>query len=206
MAMMRRLRWVARLAQCALSAYVLSACLGGQTGQPTGLTCQVTPPESVAPDQDYDGITPRALAQSFVGKHSAPLLWRTGELATSESQPVGNPDEITFVVSYSDVAGTGSKYCNQQLSVVVAVEITTRDTGLHQTGTLALVAVNGQLEAGSFTVTSDAATVTVMFSGAPNPLEMSGTVEAQSGSWPSKWAQFSNQDLGSGGAGGGGGP
>lgn len=207
MAIRRRARRGARFGAALLSACALSACLGGQTGQPDSASCQPTLASGdVAPDQDYGGITPRALAQAFVGTHSAPLLWRTGVLAAPDSRQVGAADEITLVVSYADSAGSGSDTCISQLSVDVAVDITTRDTGLHETGTLTLVAINGVVNPASFTVTSDAAAVSAMFSAASNSLEISGTLEPLSGSWPSAWAQFSNQDLGSGGTGGSSGP
>ena len=205
MAMRRKVQRVARFGACLFSAYLFSACLGGQTGQPASASCQTTG-AIVPPDQDYRGITPRALAQAFVGTHSAPLQWRTGALAAADSQQVGASDEITFVISYSDVAGTTGNDCFPQLSVEVAVDITTRDTGLHESGTLTLAASGGQIEPVSFTGTSDAATVSAMFSGASNALEISGTVETHSGTWPSAWAQFSSADSGSAGAGGSGAP
>jgi len=206
MAMRRKVHRVARFGACLFSACLFSACLGGQTGQPASATCKTTGADIVASDQDYGGITPRALAQAFVGTHSAPLVWRTGVPAAPDSQQVGAPDEITFVISYSDVAGTTSNDCFPRLNVEVAVDITTRDTGLHESGTLTLAASNGQIEPVSFMVTSDAATVSAMFSGASNALEISGTLETHSGTWPSAWAQFSSADSSSAGAGGSGAP
>src|SRR4051812_44797032 len=107
MATRRYIQRLARLATCLVSVCALGGCLGGQTGQPDSATCDPTAPSGVQPDQDYGGITPRALAQAFVGTHRAPLLWRTGQLGAADSQPVGAADEITLVVSYAGGAGTG---------------------------------------------------------------------------------------------------
>src|SRR5437773_8369131 len=134
---------------CSLSAPLLVACTGGQTGQPT--RAAACPPVNVSADEPVHGITPSELARLFEGRYTSALRWLLRSSGPSEAGSSLGDDEITVGITYQGANGT--THCEADLEVEVAVDMTTRDTGVHETGSAILSAPAGSTELGTFAFT-----------------------------------------------------
>ena len=112
-----------------LAAALATACLGGQTGQPTSATCDVT---SLDAGANWHGATVRATAQAFEGTYSAPLQWREEPRSSEIQTPVDFVDSVQLTITYSNAKAT--KSCWDQLSVPVSVTLTTSASSLSDSG------------------------------------------------------------------------
>ena len=168
-------RWSgSRLALCVASASVVAGCfLGGQTGQPGE--------EAPTSGCDTSGVSPDALARAFEGQHSAALSWLR---ASPDAGPPVTDDEITIDVVDAGLAGTTCP-----LSVPVTVTITTRDTGIHETGTGTLFS-SGVLDFVRLEFSGQRVNVTVFLQRSNGMIELSGSLRSLDSSLPGPSATF----------------
>lgn len=186
-------RWCRRAVLVFLvGACPLVACEGGQTGQPSANSCSG---RIVPAGERVNGITPAELARAFEGRYTAALRWLG--LPDAGSPPAN--DEITIVVTYEGADGTTS--CGFDLGVEVSVDITTRDTGVHETGraTLSAPAASTDLATLAFSGVRVNAVVTLRRAG--GAVQISGTLESLATDLPGKRAEFppNARDSGTGG-------
>lgn len=120
-----------RRAVVVLAAALATACLGGQTGQPTSGSgsCE---PASLAPTAAWGGTTVLAAAQAFEGTYRAGLQWRVEARASTVQTPVELPDSVQLTINYDNVKVGRS--CADELNVPVSVTLTTSDSGLAESG------------------------------------------------------------------------
>jgi hypothetical protein len=189
--------WRTRCGVVLAGACVLSACEGGQTGQPTiGSSCESAFLAAPA-DQPFKGVSPRELADAFVGSYTAPLVWRA-----DSGEQVGATDEITIAITYSGDDGSVDMACGQTMRVGVGVDITTRDSGLHASGTVDLVAALGALAPARIDFDMAGLVLGADLRVAAGMVVISGTLQATELGTPSGSARFSAEPLGSAGAAG----
>lgn len=112
-----------------LAAALATACLGGQTGQPTSLDCGAT---SLAPTAAWGGTTVQAAAEGFEGTHGAGLEWRVEARSSMVQTPVELVDNVQLTITYDNAKADRS--CSNQVSVPVSVTVTTSDSGLAEGG------------------------------------------------------------------------
>ncbi len=109
-----------------LSAALVSACVGGQTGQPDSDDCR----KSLSAHQSWRGQSVRGLAEALAGTHTGHLQWE----GVADAVP---PDNISIRVAY---AGEGAiTDCGELLEVPVALEISTEQSGVAEQGKGTLV-------------------------------------------------------------------
>ncbi len=184
---------IAVLAGCALSA-----CDGGQTGQPgTPASCD-TPWLPVAVDQEMWGVSARELAQAAVGEYTAPLIWRAADHVTQ----VGATDEISVVIVYQGAGDSATNSCTSSVRVQVSVDITTRDSGIHENGSVWLEAGVGVLDPATLVLDGSQADVALQLRVEEGQVVITGTLQALSDAAPSAAADFSGKSFGAAGAGG----
>jgi hypothetical protein len=141
-------------------------------------------------------ISPRKLAQACVGHYTAPLLWS----APADQLDSGvATDEIAIDISYTGADGSANECA---MRVEVSVEITTRDSGVHETGTALLQAPLGALLPASFNLSGRDVDVAVELGVEAGQVVISGALQSRTSSTPSASAQFSAAQQGGAGAGG----
>jgi hypothetical protein len=118
-----------RRAVVVLAAALATACLGGQTGQPTSGSCDS---ESLQPGAAWGGTTVQGAAQSFEGTYTASLQWQAEPRYAATHTPVELSDSVQLTINYDGAAGSNS--CVGQLSVPVSVTLTSSDSGLAESG------------------------------------------------------------------------
>jgi hypothetical protein len=180
------------------AACLFSACEGGQTGQPgvgSNAACD-SPWVPVPADQGVASISPRQLAQACVGHYTAPLLWSAA--ADGPDSGVAT-DEIRVDISYAGADGSANECA---MRVEVTVEITTRDSGVHETGTALLQAPLGALLPASFDLSGRDVDASVELRVEAGQVVISGGLQSRTSSTPSTSAQFSAAQQGGAGAGG----
>ena len=124
------LRLTSRGALGVLLAALVTACLGGQTGQPSSFDCEVT---QLAPSAVWDTTTVQAAGQAFEGTYSARLLWQVEPRYAATHTPVELADSVQLTVEYG--SAPGSRGCGDQLRVPVSVTLTTSASSLTETAT-----------------------------------------------------------------------
>jgi hypothetical protein len=112
-----------------LAAALATACLGGQTGQPSSLECD---PQVLEAGAAWNGSTVRRAAQAFEGPYSAGLQWREEPRASTTQTPVDFPDSVQLTITYSDAKVT--RTCSDQLIVAVSVALTSSASSLAESG------------------------------------------------------------------------
>ena len=112
-----------------LTAALATACLGGQTGQPTAVSCD---PEELSPSAAWGSTTVKAAAQAFEGTYHAGLAWRVEPRSSTTQTPVVLPDSVQLAIDYADVEVR--RECAGSLNVPVFVTVTTSDSGLAERG------------------------------------------------------------------------
>jgi|SRR5450432_1094493 len=190
-------KWWTRLGAALAAAGLLWACEGGQTGQPTASACD-SPWIAVPADQSISGVSPRELARASAGRYTAPLRWRTG---SNNAEQVGAVDEITVVLAYQGADGSTND-CADMLRVDMTVDVTTRDSALHETGTVSLEARIGAVEPAMFLLNGNQVNVAVQLGVDAGQVVISGTLQSNSDATPSSVADFTSESLGQAGAGG----
>jgi hypothetical protein len=164
------------------SCVVLAGCEGGQTGQPTSVHCAS---EAVRADAHVDAVTPAELARAFEGGHTAPLKWESTSSGPSDAGALRAADEISIGIAY-DGGGGEMNPCTSDLEVEIVVDVTTRDTGIHETGRTLFSAPRGSLEYGSFDLVGRHFRISATLRRSPGKIELSGTLspigDAQAGS------------------------
>jgi hypothetical protein len=123
-----------------LFAALATACLGGQTGQPTsgGPSCA---PSDVSPTASWSGTTVEAAAQALEGPYTGSLRWQVEPRSTTTHTPVDLADNALLALVYT--GATASKNdCGDQLIVPVFVTLSTSSSGLAETGEATLTIVH----------------------------------------------------------------
>jgi hypothetical protein len=115
------------------AAALATACLGGQTGQPTAASCD---PTALEPGGSWHGTTVRAAAQAFDGVYSAGLEWREEPRSSTTQTPVDFVDSLQLTITYSNEEAT--RTCSDQLSVPVALLLSSSASGLVESGNATL--------------------------------------------------------------------
>lgn len=124
------------------AAALATACLGGQTGQPTsGSGCDST---ELEPGDSWHGATVRATAQAFEGTYSARLEWQEEPRSSTLQTPVALVDSIQLTITYSNEEATRS--CADELSVPVSVSLSSSASGLVDSGKGTLTLSSGSPE------------------------------------------------------------
>lgn len=122
------------------AAALATACLGGQTGQPTAGSCDST---GLEPGGSWHGSTVRAAAHAFEGTYSAGLQWREEPRSSAIQTPVDFVDSVQLTITYSNENAT--RTCGDQLSVPVSVSLSSSASSLVESGTgTLLIAVSSQ--------------------------------------------------------------
>jgi hypothetical protein len=130
-----------RRAVVVLAAALATACLGGQTGQPTSGSGSCDP-TSLAPTAAWGGTTVLAAAQAFEGTYRAGLQWRVEARSSTTQTPVDLVDSVQLTINYED-AKVG-RSCVDHLNAPVSVALTTSDSGLAESGPGMLTIALGQ--------------------------------------------------------------
>lgn len=169
-------RWSARnVALFFASASVLAGCIfGGQTGEDSAQAEPGCGDTTVTAHELFRGMSPAEFAQAFAGRHTSTLRW-TRPAAADAGAPVPD-DEITITVTYQGADGTMT--CSGEWRVPVIVDITTRDSGIHETGTTTLSTRPGPLQSAGFDFTGNQVEVSASLVGANGAVAISGTVRA----------------------------
>jgi hypothetical protein len=143
-----------------------------------------------------NGITPAELARAFEGRYTAALRWLGSPDAGS---PPASDDEITIVVTYEGADGRTS--CGFDLGVEVAVDIATRDTGVHETGKATLSAPAGSTDLATLVFSGVRVNALVTLRRSAGAVQISGTLESLATDLPGERAEFppNARDSGTGG-------
>jgi hypothetical protein len=112
-----------------LVAALAAGCLGGQTGHATRGSCDSKALESGAA---WGGTTVLGAAQAYEGTYAATLGWKVESRSATTHTPVELPDSVQLIINYD--GATGSESCAGELSVPVAVTLTTSESGLAESG------------------------------------------------------------------------
>jgi len=189
-------RWSCRNAVYVAGALAVVGCLGGQTGDPGGSAVCVQ--NKVGAEQRVPGVSPADLARAFEGSHAAALRWSTKKPGDAG---VRIPDDaITITVAYAD--GDGLTGCDD-LSVSVTVDITTRDSGIHETGAATLEAREGSTDNATLHFAGEQVVVSATLQRSQGAVELSGSLQAKGTGLPGDTAQFPPPAVaGTGGSGG----
>lgn len=112
-----------------LAAALASACLGGQTGQPTSAECES---EELSPASAWSNTTVDAAARSFEGTYASGLQWQTESRTAMTHSPIEFEDGAQLIVAYG--GDQAREDCYQQLSVPVTVTLTTTRSDILDSG------------------------------------------------------------------------
>jgi hypothetical protein len=192
-------RWSGnKVALCLAGAIALAGCLGGQTSDP-GNSVGCTP-QKVPAGEAVSGVSPAQLARTFAGSYTSTLRWLGGSAAGALV-----PDEpVTITVTYQGADGTSCP--DVYLSVPVAIEITTRDSGIHETGNATLFAGLGSVDRAGFSFNGNQVSVNGDLIRSNGTIAISGTLGSRTADLPGSSARFpavaTSTDAGSGGSGG----
>jgi len=175
-----------RGATLVLAAALATACLGGQTGQPSSITCGA--PAAAATDA-WSGTTVQAAARAFEGTQGASLRWYDEPRSVAAPTPVEFVDSVQLTISYD--GDSGSVGCSNVLSVPVSVQVTTSDSGVAEAGSGTLwisptsQGLVGNLHYQSKLISLDATLDEVTRASAPR-----GSLDALDGTLPGASARF----------------
>jgi hypothetical protein len=176
-----------RLSSWVLSAALTTACLGGQTGQPTSLDCERS--EQPA-DATWRELTAEQLGRAFEGSHVAPLYWVREVLGAPTATPIELDDTLSLGVRYDGEPGVLSS-CDTLFEVPVTIELSTSASGLVDQGRGVLVFGDTQrplravLSFGGAAVALNGTLTEVETGQAPD-----GTLQPHTGAAPGAWASF----------------
>src|SRR5205809_6639329 len=157
-----------------VGAGLSAACTGGQTGQPNIATS--CPPRTVPADERVKGISPSELARAFEGRHTSALQWLRVGSGSPDSGSLPANDEITVGITYRGV--DGETHCEVDLQVEVAVDITTRDTGVHEVGQATLLAPTSSMDLAGFAFRGTRVDAFVTLRRSGGVVEISGSLDS----------------------------
>lgn len=112
-----------------LAAALTTACLGGQTGQPSSDRCA---PVELSPTAVWSSTTVEAAARAFEGTYASGLQWQAEARFAPPHTLIELEDAARLTVSYE--GDEASRDCNDRLSVPVLVTLTTTESGLADSG------------------------------------------------------------------------
>lgn len=169
-----------------LTAALAAACLGGQTGQPRSAGCDSAQLSSSAA---WGDSTVGAAAETFEGTYEAPLLWHEEPLSAKTHTPVELQDILQLTVVYDRASVTQD--CAGQLTVPVTVTLTTRETGISESGdaTLQIARSSGSL-AGDLSYDSDRVTLDAMLVEVAGRVTLAGEFQSRDQGLPGASASF----------------
>jgi hypothetical protein len=146
------------------------------------------------------GVSPAELARSFEGRHISALQWQKSESGSPDAgfSPVN--DEIALDITYR--GENGATHCDADLKVEVAIEITTRDTGIHEMGIVTLWAPSGSSDLSAFGFAGVRVDAHVALRRSGGAVEISGSLQSLAGDLPGDSAEFPPNDNDSGIGGG----
>jgi len=147
------------------TGWLVGACLGGQTGEPTSLTCT----NRAAPwRQSVDGVSPEQLALAYEGVHRVKLHWaKTPDTVT---------EPATLTLHYREQSGTAQD-CGGALSVAVDFSLRADDGTLIDSGQGLLRAARGVLDRATYSGSGQHFVITGSLSDAMGKVMVSGTLE-----------------------------
>jgi hypothetical protein len=174
--------WTARGA--ALLCLLALGCEGGQTGQPSDCVGRDVAKPVSANEPLFDGLAPIDLARAFEGTHVAPLAWFEGDPNDPETEPVLE-DELSIRLRYD--GGPGRVGCVGPLAVDVTAQVTTRDSGVDETGTVLLI---GTLDDASFELSGSSVQVLSTLLRLNDRVQPVGSLHALAGGLPGTQAWF----------------
>lgn len=175
-------RWRRGLSVWLASAILLVGCFGGQTGEPASVaSCE---PQTVSRDQSVDGVSPAELARAFEGRHTAPLGWHPWN--GRDGAPPPDNDEIAVTVTYE---GADASLCDE-LQVEVALDVTTKFNGVHETGKVNLFATPGVLDSVSLRFSGNRVDVDATLNRVDGVVTLSGTLDSIDTGLPGMSAVF----------------
>jgi len=170
------------------AGWLVGACLGGQTGEPTSLTCS----SRAAPwRQAVDGVSPEQLALTYEGEHRAKLHWAKNPGTVAEP--------ATLTLDYREQSGTTDD-CSGALGVAVDFSFRADNGTLIDAGQGLLRASRGVLDRATYSGSGQHFLITGSLSEAMGKVLVGGTLEPRE-SATADTADFSN-DSEIGGTGG----
>jgi len=173
-----------------VAGWLVGACLGGQTGEPTSADCTT----SAAPWRvSVNGVSPEQLALAYAGGHRAKLHWSKDPLAITEA--------VTLTLDFGEQSGTIDD-CNDLLSVSVNFSLQADDGTIIEAGQGSLSAARGLLQPARFSGSGQQFLIGGNFSQAAGEVIVSGTLEPSVDAATANSADFSSDSDGFAGAGG----
>ena len=112
-----------------LVAALASACLGGQTGEPSSFTCERA---ELSPSATWSNTTVEAAARAFEGTYASGLQWQAESRSATTHSAIEFEDDAQLTVSYG--GDKAHRDCFDELSVPVTVTLTTTQSGILDTG------------------------------------------------------------------------
>jgi len=150
-----------------LTGWLVSACFGGQTGEPASLDVRCT--TVVAPWRlAVNGVSPEQLALTYQGEHRAKLHWAKNPDTVTEP--------VTLTLEYREQSGT-FETCFGPLSVSVNFSLRADDGTLIDSGQGSLSAARGVLDRATYAGRGQHFLITGNFSQATGKVRVSGTLE-----------------------------
>lgn len=146
-----------------LAGWLVSACIGGQSGEPTSDTCTL---EAVAWQQSVDGVSPEQLALAYQGEHPAKLHWSKNPAAITEP--------VTLTLDHREQSGAS---CGALLSVATDFSLRANDGTIIDSGQGSLSVFYGVLERASYSSRGQHFRIVGIFSGAMGEVTVSGALE-----------------------------
>ena len=153
-----------------LGAWLLGACLGGQTGEPT--SDHVDCVEGVPARETVQGVSPEQLALAYQGEHHAELQWA--------SDPTTVTQQIALTITPTDKSGVKDA-CWYELRVPVHFSLVSADGSVMETGEGVLSAALGTLGPARFTARGQRFDVYAEFTQVSGALVVSGTLTPVAG-------------------------
>lgn len=169
-----------------LAAALATACLGGQTGQPTSGHCDSS---TVTATDAWSGTTVGAAVRAFEGTQGASLRWYSEARSAAESAPVEFADNVQLTISYhGDSASLG---CTNDLRVPVSIQVTTSNSGVVEEGPVTLwISQTSQGLVGSLHYQSKLISLDATLDEAARATTPQGSLDALDGTLPGASARF----------------
>jgi hypothetical protein len=181
MARLRALRVTA-----VLSAALATGCLGGQTGQPSG----ICGPTILAEDDAWRGdVTVGASARDYEGTYGAQLSWQEEARGSSEPTLLDLDDRLELSIAY--IGENASSDCIGDLRVPVTVGLVSSSSDIDESGEgeLVLPSATRGLRA-TLTYASQRVRLTAELAPAAEEAPPSGELDGLSRDLPGGFASF----------------